>query len=465
VLFNSSTFICFFAAVYALYLALARRHRAQNALLLIASYVFYGWWDWRFLGLIGLSTAVDYAVGLGLEHSRSDAARRRLLQLSIAVNLGILGSFKYFDFFSASLVDLAGRLGVALHPVTLDLVLPVGISFYTFQSLSYSIDVYRRRIPATRDPLDFALFVAFFPQLVAGPIERARRLLPQLARPRAITAERVHAGLFLATWGFFKKLVVADNAGRLADHIFANHAVYDSLDLTLGVLAFSVQIYADFSGYSDIARGVARLLGFELSVNFRLPWFARSPGEFWRRWHVSLSEWLRDYLYIPLGGNRAGRWRTLRNLSLTMLLGGLWHGAAWTFAIWGAYHAALLLAFRAIPWPRAERPLLAAAQAALVFVLVCGGWMIFRASSLEELVYFASHVGLTPSPLSARFAWDLAFFSLPLLGIELWQQHRGDLLAPIRAPLLGQMALNAFLIVWIVVFGARESVEFVYFQF
>ncbi len=464
-LFNSTVFLCFFAVVYALYLALARRHRVQNALLLAASCVFYGWWDWRFLGLLGVSTAVDYAVGLGLERTRGNPARRRLLLVSIAANLAILGSFKYFDFFAASLVDLAGLFGATLHPVTLDVVLPVGVSFYTFQSMSYSIDVYRRRIPATRSALDFALFVAFFPQLMAGPIERAQRLLPQLARPRTINAERIHAGLFLLTWGYFKKLVVADNAGRLADHVFANHAVYDSLDLTLGVLAFSVQIYGDFSGYSDIARGLARLLGFELCVNFRLPWFARSPSEFWQRWHVSLSEWLRDYLYIPLGGSRAGRWRTLRNLTLTMLLGGLWHGAAWSFVIWGAYHAALLAAFRVIPWPRTERPLVGAAQTALVFVLVCGGWMIFRASSLEELCYFASHVGLTPSPLSARFAWDLVFFSLPLFGIEAWQQRRGDLLAPIHAPLAAQLALHSFLVTWIVVFGSRESLEFIYFQF
>jgi D-alanyl-lipoteichoic acid acyltransferase DltB (MBOAT superfamily) len=428
-LFNSTVFLGFFAAVYALYLALARRHRAQNALLLLASYVFYGWWDWRFLGLIVLSSAVDYAVGLGLTLPGSERSRQRLVSVSVVVNLGILATFKYFDF------------------------------------MSYSIDVYRRRIPATRDPLDFALFVAFFPQLVAGPIERAQRLLPQLVRPRAITAERVHSGLFLVTWGYFKKVVVADNAGRLADHVFANYAVYDSLDLTLGVLAFSVQIYGDFSGYSDIARGVARLLGFDLSVNFRLPYFARSPSDFWRRWHVSLSEWLRDYLYIPLGGSRGGRLRTVRNLTITMLLGGLWHGAAWTFVVWGAYHAALLALFRWLPWPRSPRPLVATAQTALVFLLVCGGWMIFRASSVEQLVHFATHVGLAASPLSARFAWDLVFFSLPLVGIEWWQHRRGDLLAPTKAPLGVQMALHAFLLVWIAVFGARESLEFIYFRF
>jgi D-alanyl-lipoteichoic acid acyltransferase DltB (MBOAT superfamily) len=457
-LFNSTVFLGFFAGVYALYLLLARHHRAQNGLLLVASYVFYGWWDWRFLGLIALSTAVDYTVGLALERSASPVRRLRLVQLSIATNLGLLGVFKYFDFFADSLADLAAGLGLALHPVTLDVVLPVGISFYTFQTMSYSIDVYRGRIPAARSPLDFALFVAFFPQLVAGPIERARRLLPQISRPRRITADRVHDALFLLSWGYFKKVVVGDGAGRLADHIFGHYAVYDSLDLTLGVLAFSVQIYADFSGYSDIARGLARLLGFDLVVNFRLPFFARSPRDFWRRWHVSLSQWLRDYLYIPLGGNRSGRWRTLRNLTLTMLLGGLWHGAAWHFAIWGGYHAVLLAAYRL--WPRLER-----GGVPLMLLLSTAGWLIFRAESMEQLLYFACGVGVTPSPVSGRFAWDLAFFSLPLLAVELWQHRRGDLLAPARAPLPAQMALHAALLVGIAVFGSREPVEFLYFQF
>ena len=460
-LFNSTVFLGFFALVYGLYLALRRSHRAQNALLLAASYAFYGWWDWRFLALLGLSTAVDFAAGLGIERAGGEGGRRRLLVLSVGVNLGVLACFKYLDFFADGLIRLAGLFGLSLGPVTLDLVLPVGISFYTFQSMSYTIDVYRRRLPATRDPLDFALFIAFFPQLVAGPIERAARLLPQLAAARRVDAECVHVGLFLLCCGYFKKVVVADNAGRLADHVFANHALYDSLDLGLGVLAFGVQIYGDFSGYSDIARGLAKLLGIELSVNFRLPYFARSPGEFWRRWHVSLSEWLRDYLYIPLGGSRGGRAHTARNLMLTMLLGGLWHGAAWNFAIWGAYHGALLVAFRWLPGTRTAR----VAGAVATPLLIALGWMIFRAASLEELAYFATHLGVTPSALSSRFAWDLAFFALPLFALEALMERRGDLLAPLRTPLGAQMLLASFLLVWIAVFGARQPVEFVYFQF
>jgi D-alanyl-lipoteichoic acid acyltransferase DltB (MBOAT superfamily) len=465
VLFNSASFIGFFAAVCALYWALVRFRRAQNALLLVASYVFYGAWDWRFLGLIALSTVVDYACGRGIERS-GDAGRRRLLVVSVATNLGILATFKYFDFFAASLQGLAGSLGFGLDAVTLDVVLPVGISFYTFQTLSYTIDVYRGRLPAARDPLDFALFVAFFPQLVAGPIERAGRLLPQLARPRRFSAERLHSGLTLMTWGFFKKVVVADNAGRIADTVFGHAEAFQGLDLVLGVLAFSVQIYGDFSGYSDIARGTAKLLGFDLSVNFRLPYFSRSPREFWRRWHVSLSQWLRDYLFVPLGGSRGGRWQTARNLAITMLLGGLWHGAAWTFVAWGAYHAALLVLFRAIPDRSGpSQPLVAAAEGLGTFALVCVGWAIFRAESFDQLVYIGSHVGLATSGLTGRFAWDLLFFAMPLLLVEGWQQRTRDLLAPLRAPLPTQVAFHGFLLTWIVVFGSREPVEFIYFQF
>jgi len=466
-LFNSSLFLGFFAGVYAVHLALWRRRRLQNAWLLLASYVFYAAWDWRFLGLIGLSTAVDYWVGLRLDASRDEGIRRRWVVTSVVVNLGILGTCKYLGFFAESLAGLARLAGIELGPVTLHFVLPVGISFYTFQSMSYSIDVYRRTIPACRRPLDFALFVAFFPQLVAGPIERAARLLPQIAGPRRIDAGAVQTGLFLLVFGFFKKLVVADNAGRLADLIFGNAGSFDSLDLTLGVLAFGVQIYGDFSGYSDIARGLAKLLGFDLMVNFRLPWFAGSPAEFWRRWHISLSEWLRDYLYIPLGGSRRGAGRTLRNLALTMILGGLWHGAAWTFVLWGVYQGALLVAQRVLfgerELPARGLPRLAGMLA--TFALMQTGWLIFRADSLGQLGYFLGNMGVSPSGLSARFAWDLFVVSAPLLAIQTWQHLSGHLLAPLRTPLGVRIAVHSFLLVAIAVLGVREASEFLYFQF
>jgi alginate O-acetyltransferase complex protein AlgI len=311
-LFNSFAFFLFFVVVYVLHLLLAKlfarkRVKLQNLLLLVASYIFYGSWDWRFLSLIAISTLSDFVIGksLGRVSDLTPAGRSRrkmLLACSVVVNLTILGFFKYFGFFAASAIDLLKFTGMRVNPLTLNVILPVGISFYTFQTMSYTIDIYRKRLQPTHSLLDFAVFVAFFPQLVAGPIERAANLLPQFARPRYIRVEQVNAGLFLILWGFYKKVVIADNVALIADQIFDHYTEYAGLDILLGVLAFSIQIYGDFSGYSDIARGLSRLMGFELLVNFRLPTFAVNPSDFWSRWHISLSSWLRDYLYIPLGG-------------------------------------------------------------------------------------------------------------------------------------------------------------------
>ena len=297
-------------------------------MLLVASYAFYGAWDWRFLGLIVLSTVVDYVVGMSLAATGDPRRRQFLVTASIVANLGILGLFKYAGFFAKSLVGLGASLGVEIPAFALDVVLPVGISFYTFQTLSYTIDIYRGTLKPTRRFLDFALFVAFFPQLVAGPIERASRLLPQVLQPRHVTWEKFGSGSWLILWGLFKKVVIADNLAFLVNAVYATDASPTGWQVVAGTVAFAWQIYCDFSGYSDIARGLARLMGFELMVNFNLPYAARSPADFWRRWHISLSTWLRDYLYIPLGGNQGGALRTYRNLGLTMLLGGLWHGAA-----------------------------------------------------------------------------------------------------------------------------------------
>jgi len=391
VLFNSTAFFVFFAVVYAAYLLLQRRLRLQNALLLVASYLFYGYWDWRFLSLIAISTLVDFVIGRALgrtdERAVGGQRRRLLLAISVVVNLAILGFFKYFNFFASSLVEVLSAFGAHADLVTLNIVLPVGISFYTFQTMSYTIDVYRGRLQPTDSLLDFAVFVAFFPQLVAGPIERAVNLLPQVGRPRRITAAQVDSGLFLILWGLYKKVVVADNAALIANAVFNDYASHTGLDILLGVIAFSVQIYGDFSGYSDIARGVARLMGFELMVNFRLPYFAVNPSDFWLRWHISLSSWLRDYLYISLGGNRTGRLLTYRNLLVTMLLGGLWHGAAWNFIVWGAYHGVILALYRAFerrpahenPWGGEHRYAVVLAKMGLMFALTLLGWLFFRA--------------------------------------------------------------------------------------
>jgi D-alanyl-lipoteichoic acid acyltransferase DltB (MBOAT superfamily) len=477
-LFNSLVFVAFFLLVYAGYLLLHRQTRWQNILLLFASYVFYGYWDWRFLSLIALSTLIDFGAGmlLGQADGLSDAGqrvRKRVVMGSVVANLTILGFFKYFGFFVDSAADVLHLLGMQADPATLNIVLPVGISFYTFQTMSYTIDVYRGRLEPTKDLLAFAVFVSFFPQLVAGPIERARNLLPQVASPRRITVEHVNTGLFLILWGYFKKVVVADNLALIANGVFNNYEAFAGLDLLLGLLAFSVQIYCDFSGYSDIARGIARLMGFELMVNFRLPYFALNPSDFWQRWHVSLSSWLRDYLYIPLGGNRGSAARTYRNLGLTMLLGGLWHGAAWNFVAWGGFHGLILMLYRrferrpahADPWGGAHHPAVVFAKLSLMTVLTLFGWLLFRSSSLGQIAYMITNMSLAPSGHSSAMAYDLVFFTLPLMAVQVYQYRRRDLLvltkwrAWLRVPCYGLLFLA------ILIFGVRESVEFIYFQF
>ncbi len=468
-LFNSFVFLVFFAGFYNTYLHCMRWRRAQNALLLAGSYLFYGWWDWRFLGLLLLSTVIDFSVAQALSRS-SEAGRRKLLVgLSVASNLSILGFFKYFNFFADTLVTTLAGVGLQLDAVTLEVILPVGISFYTFQTLSYTIDVYRRRMEATDSLLDFAVFVAFFPQLVAGPIERAQRFLPQVAAPRVITARNIDEGVFLLIWGLFKKMVIADNAAIIANEVFNNYQEHSGLILLVGALAFTLQIYCDFSGYSDIARGLSKLMGFELMVNFKLPYFARTPSEFWLRWHVSLSSWLRDYLYISLGGNRGTPWLTYRNLCLTMLLGGLWHGAAWNFVAWGAFHGAILVVYRALGVTHqrvAQMPWIANLAAwGVMFGLTVFGWILFRARSLDQITHFVTQMGLEVSDQCATLAWDLAVFWAPLLVVQFWQLHRNDLLIIPKMPLVVRSVTYALLICGLMVFGAGESQEFIYFQF
>lgn len=471
-LFNSLEFAFFFVAVFFVYSILP--HRAQNRWLLVASYVFYGAWDWRFLGLIVLSTVVDYHVGIWLSETENPRRRRRLVVISAVTNLGILGVFKYAGFFADSFSQLLGAIGVTPQPFTLDVVLPVGISFYTFQTMSYTIDVYRRRIEPTRGFFDFALFVAFFPQLVAGPIERARRLLPQIVEPRRIDLEGIRAGTWLVLWGLFKKVVISDNIAALVNAVYAPGASPEAPEVVLGTYAFAVQIYCDFSGYTDIARGIGRILGFDLMLNFRLPYIARNPSDFWRRWHISLSTWLRDYLYITLGGNRHGRGRTYRNLSLTMLLGGLWHGAAWNFVIWGAYHGLLLAVHRACrPWLERSTPTSAVGRwlwhAASVFVtfhLVCFGWLLFRVESMAQAGDLLSQL-LGPWHAGLIASWLLPFATLaaPLVLMQIAQAVSGDLEVVRRIPLPLRAVVYAALVLAIVVFGEDFGQPFIYFQF
>jgi D-alanyl-lipoteichoic acid acyltransferase DltB (MBOAT superfamily) len=464
--FNSFAFIVFFLVVYAAYLALRGRHGAQNTLLLAASLFFYGYWNWRFLFLLLGTACIDFTVARAMENT-TDAARRRLLvSISIVANLSVLAFFKYFNFFAESFADVLGLFG-QVHPFMLRIVLPIGISFYTFQAMGYTIDVYRRVVRAENNLRDFLVFVSFFPQLVAGPISRSGTLLVQVKAPRTIRMAQVDAGLWLLLWGFFKKVVIADNAALIAKPIFDDYAKYHGLDLVVGILAFTVQIYGDFSGYTDIARGLAKLMGFDLMLNFRLPYFARDPSDFWTRWHVSLSSWLRDYLYIPLGGNRKGPVRTYVNLALTMLLAGLWHGAAWNYVLWGGYHGALLIVYRAAGWNAdpGQRTRWDPLRILVMFTLVVIGWVLFASRSVGQIVYMLSHVGLATSPETGERALWLSLFSLPLLLVQLQQHRRSDLLAPVGLPLVARASIYAGLFLGLFLFGVRHSIEFIYFQF
>ncbi len=453
---------------YGLYVAVRDSLRVQNLLLLFGSALFYAWWDWRFLSLLAVSTLADFTIARTLARTERIPTRRRLVALSLAVNLGILGFFKYAGFFADSFATAMAAVGWSVDPFTLDIILPVGISFYTFQTLSYTIDVYRKKLEPTRSLLQFAVFVSFFPQLVAGPIERASRFLPQVARPRVLTPAAWESGLVLVAWGLFKKVVIADNAANLANPIFDDPSAYSGLDLWLGALAFTLQIYGDFSGYTDIARGLARWMGFELMVNFRLPYFARGPSEFWRRWHLSLSTWLRDYLYISLGGNRGGRAQTYRNLLLTMWLGGLWHGARWTFVLWGTYHGLLLVLARMLrPFTvrLPDRPTVALVQWMGMFAFTVMGWILFRAVSISHLIAFVSGLGLDTSPRSAERAFRLALLWGPLWTVQLAQHFTNDLMVMRRGHWLMPMLFVTACVVATLVFGVHEPVEFLYFQF
>jgi D-alanyl-lipoteichoic acid acyltransferase DltB (MBOAT superfamily) len=473
-LFNSFVFLWFFAVVYALHIALMRRYRLQNLMLLAASYVFYGAWDPRFLLLLFATSTVDWWVSVRIAEAATERRKKLLLAVSLASNLGVLGFFKYAGFFAENLAALLRALGAPVPPLALKIILPVGISFYTFQALSYTIDVYRGHLKPARSLLDFCLFVSLFPQLVAGPIERATHLLPQVERPREIRASEADAGVWLILWGYFKKVVVADNMALVANEIFNNHQQYSGIDLYIGALAFAGQIYGDFSGYSDIARGLCRIMGFDLMVNFRLPYFARDPSDFWRRWHVSLSTWLRDYLYVPLGGNRGGTLKTYRNLFLTMLLGGLWHGAAWNFVLWGAFHGLLLIAYRpflgpltasATGGPRVSRVLSATLQRAVMFQLTLIGWVLFRARSVEQIQSILFRVGVATSPKTGELSSTVLFFAAPVVIIEIAQHWSRDLLIVMKLPWAARALLYAVLLAGILILGVRESIEFIYFQF
>jgi D-alanyl-lipoteichoic acid acyltransferase DltB (MBOAT superfamily) len=474
-LFNSYEFAVFFVIVYGLYLF--ADHKWQNRLLLAASYYFYGSWDWRFLSLIVASTLIDYVCGLKIAASADAAIRKRFLAVSVICNLSFLGFFKYFNFFAETFQALLDGIGLTANPVLLNIILPVGISFYTFQTMSYTIDIYRGQLEPTRNLRDFALFVAFFPQLVAGPIERAKRLLPQVTQKRTLKMETFGEGVFLIYWGLFQKIFVADNLAKIVDPVFAESGARNGVVVLIATYAFAFQIFCDFAGYSNIARGVSKCLGFDIMVNFNLPYFSKNPSEFWRRWHISLSTWLRDYLYIPLGGNRNGTWQTYRNLMLTMLLGGLWHGAGWTFVVWGGYQGLLLVAHRwfksiadrlPLRKRRFQNKVTDICKIILFFQFVCIGWVFFRAQSLDQALAMIASIftqfEVAPG-LGLRYMLQtFLFFTSILLMVQLLQYWKKDLMVLYKIP-MPALGLVSGVLFSLMVQYAMPGHSFIYFQF
>ncbi|MGQ1785729.1 MBOAT family O-acyltransferase [Saccharicrinis sp. GN24d3] len=450
-------------------------------LIVVASYLFYGWWDWRFLSLIFFSTMVDYWVGRRLTNEEKPVKRKLLLWSSIVVNLGFLGFFKYYNFFLDNFVDAFSLFGSELKATSLNIILPVGISFYTFQTLSYTIDVYKRKLTPTKDFIAFSAFVSFFPQLVAGPIERATHLLPQFYRSRSFVYSKAVDGLRQILWGLFKKIVVADNCAELANLIFNNSADYAGSTLVLGALFFTFQIYGDFSGYSDIAIGTARLFGFDLMQNFNFPYFSRDIAEFWRRWHISLSTWFRDYLYIPLGGSRGGIWMKIRNTFVIFVVSGFWHGANWTFIIWGALNALYFLPLLLAKKNRSNLEIVAKGEyfpsfrdlssMLLTFLLTVFAWIFFRAENVGHAISYISEI-LSPSLFSIPYfpgfnrALIVGFMVLVLVVTE-WLGREGmygiaNLGSSWKRPY--RWATYFIIVSVIFVFSGKEQ-QFIYFQF
>ncbi len=428
-LFNSIEFFVFLASFFVLYwFVFNKTLKTQNLLILISSYVFYGWWDYRFLSLIFLSTIVDYIIGLNIPKKDLKKKQKLLLWCSILFNLGILGFFKYYNFFIDSWVNLFSSVGYQIKSVwSLNIILPVGISFYTFQTMSYTIDIYRKKLEPTKDFISFASFVSFFPQLVAGPIERASNLLPQILKKRIFNYGQGIQGFRLIVWGMFKKVVIADSLAPIVDDIFSNYQDLGGGTLWLGAIYFGFQIYCDFSGYSDIAIGTAKLFGFELMSNFKFPYFSRNIGEFWRRWHISLSTWFRDYLYIPLGGSKEGRLKSIRNIFVIFLISGFWHGANWTFIFWGLFHSILFIpSFLFKTNRRYTSSIIGEStffpspkeflQVGTTFFLVTIGWVFFRSENVNNSFKFLNQM-FSDFSFKSQFDW-LIIYILSFVIIE-----------------------------------------------
>ena len=480
--FNSIDFAIFLPIVFLLYWFVTNKSlKSQNALIVISSYVFYGWWDWRFLSLIIFSTVVDYLVGQKLKTLVHHFKRKVLLWTSIIVNLGFLGFFKYYNFFLENFVDAFSLFGIQINTNSLNIILPVGISFYTFQTLSYTIDVYRKKLEPSEDFIAFSAFVCFFPQLVAGPIERATSLLPQFYRKRIFQYDKAVDGLRQVLWGLFKKIVIADNAAQIANLIFNNSSDYSGSTLVLGAIFFTFQIYCDFSGYSDIAIGTSRLFGFNLKQNFATPYFSRDIAEFWRRWHISLSTWFRDYLYIPLGGSRGGTWMKVRNTFIIFIVSGFWHGANWTFIIWGALNALYFLPLLLFNRNRVNTNTVAEGkylpsfkefyQIVTTFSLTVLAWVFFRSTNIGHALSYLSTIfskslftvpNFNETGISPRTLILIAIF------IVVEWLGRNEKFAISKLDLKVNKTLRYFIyyliIITLIIFKGEEQ-QFIYFQF
>jgi D-alanyl-lipoteichoic acid acyltransferase DltB (MBOAT superfamily) len=478
-LFNSFEFAIFLPLVFVLYwFVFNKKLTLQNSFLLLSSYIFYGWWDWRFLFLLMFSTFLDYFTGLKIYDAGSKRKKKMWLLISIVINLGFLALFKYYNFFIGSFSEALNSVGLHANVWTLSIILPVGISFYTFHGLSYVLDLYNDKIPPTRNFIDYSLFVSFFPLLVAGPIERAQHLLPQVQKTRTFNYSNAADGVRQMLWGFFKKVVIADNCAPLVNDIFSNYQSASGSELIFGAVLFAFQIYGDFSGYSDIALGTARLFGFELLTNFRVPYFSRDIAEFWRRWHISLSSWFRDYLYFPLGGSRQGLKKAILNTIIIFLVSGLWHGANWTFIAWGALNALYFLPLLALQRNRSNIDTVAQgrsfpsirelSQMGLTFGLVCLAWIFFRAETIHDAVSYIAGIG-THRFLPA--SWNMFKPSLiVLIGVlvllEWVSREEGmyRMLGNIKSPVF-RHSMYVLLLSLMGLYGAFTESQFIYFQF
>ncbi len=482
-LFNSIDFAIFLPIVFLLYWFITNKNlKLQNLLIVVSSYVFYGWWDWRFLALILFSTLVDYLIGLRLLKEENGKKQKALLWTSIIVNLGFLGFFKYYNFFIENFTTAFSFFGNEIQANSLNIILPVGISFYTFQTLSYSIDVYNKKLEPTKDFIAFTAFVSFFPQLVAGPIERATNLLPQFYKKRTFDYNKAVDGMRQILWGLFKKIVIADNCAEYANIIFNNSDNYNGSTLFLGALFFTFQIYGDFSGYSDIAIGTSRLFGFDLKRNFAFPYFSRDIAEFWRRWHISLSTWFRDYLYIPLGGSRGRTWLRVRNIFIIFIVSGFWHGANWTFIVWGALNALYFLPLLLLNKNRQHIGIVAQGkyfptlkeffQIILTFGLTVFAWIFFRAENIGHAFNYISEIFST-SIFSLPDIKEIqrAYITLGLVTFFMMVEWFGrDHEFAIEKLIINRSktfrwSFYSFIIFIIIMFAQTKETPFIYFQF